>query len=316
MKDQIECPICRRPLPEEGVCPICRPAARRKPTVRAEKTGLEQAAELLAAGQSREAIVLFLDIINAAPDDPKSAPVYEMLGDALREQNDVARALDAYRRAVLLKPTTSNRQKYDNMIDLSRVVEAKPIPVAPTPEPETGPELVIGGDQLPEAMRSPMTAMGQPIARAQQSPAAAQQPLVDMQKPLTSAQAQNIEAPLPLEETPLPVVNLPYTASSSSDGTPAQAEYYMSPAQYAALQARNRTFFLLGAAVVILIGSALWTAQPWHQKLKLTSYNTPISVVQIDVAPLPPALGSASGSGFSLLTQKPQTMGMPTKVKK
>jgi hypothetical protein len=161
-----------------------------------------------------------------------------------------------------------------------------------------------------------MGGMQQPVAGVHQSPAAAQQPLVDMQKPLTSASTPNIEIPLPLEETPLPVTNLPYTMSGSSDRTSAApAEYYMSPAQYATLQARNRTFFLLGAAVVILIASALWTSPPWHQEHKLTSYNTPISFVQIDVAPLPPALGSASASGFSLLTQKPQTVGTPKKVK-
>ncbi len=338
----MECPICKTSLPDGGVCPTCRPAVQDTPT-----TVLEKAAELRAAGQIREAMALYINIINAAVDAPETAPVYELLGDAFHEQNDIARALEAYRRAVKLKPTSSNRQKFDDMIDLSRGGGAKPASTAShgpslaagvqkslagvqkslsgvqkslakpqQPDAEAQPpvaeadQLVIGGQQ-PDAAPQPLVMGGQQaVIGTQQFVIGTQQPVAGAQLPSMTAPPTDTEIPQPLDDTPLPVTNLPYTGTAP-DGTSADQGSFMSLSQQSEIQARNRAYLLLGVAVLTITISALLSAQPWQHAPKPTPNITPITFVRIDVVPLPPALGSSSGTGFSLLSQKPKTVGKP-----
>ncbi len=321
--------------------PTCRSTTQGTPSgTPATGSELKQAAALHADGQLREAITLYLTIINAAPEDPKTGPVYELLGDVFYEQHDVPRALECYRRSVKLQPSESNRRKFDDMIDLSRELPRKP---TPSPSSGLGP---LAGVQRSLAKTQPPAGEGQPpsatgtsaVSESQYetteaSPSETEDQLIITSEPesntgtpqpvkpimfTNSAALQPFEARLPAGDTPLPVVNLPFPlAGTDADVLPSmRGSLFSLPDIGGDLESRNRTFLLLGVAVVALITSGLLTAQPWAHVPTPMPNKVPIALGQtISAEPLPDALGSASASGFSLLTQQPKTVGAPEKGK-
>ena len=284
----------------------------------------------------REAIAIYINLINAAVDDPKTAPVYEVLGDVMREQNDVPRALESYRRAVKLNPTVENRQKYDEMIDLSHGKVPTPAAspgsslaagvqksfagvqkslagvkksLAGTPQPDTE-QQQPGEEQSLADVQLAAIDVQQPTTGVQQPTTSTQQPIMGMQLPLTQV---DTEIPKTLL---LPIDNLPYTGPAFDEIADTSAAFNLPLGLRSDVPGRDRAFILLGIALVTLITSVLLTAQPWHHTPGPTPYKKPLSLSRIEILPLPPALGSASASGFSLLSQKPITVGTPAKVNK
>ncbi|MHB9024324.1 MAG: tetratricopeptide repeat protein [Armatimonadota bacterium] len=119
----MDCSACGSSLPEGATfCPACGAAATGAAAAGAPlpsdiRALLTEVARLHGEGHLEEAVNLCVRFIAVDPKSQQNAQAYEALGDLYQEMDNGAGAMDAYRRAVYLLPTETNRRKYDELLD-------------------------------------------------------------------------------------------------------------------------------------------------------------------------------------------------------